>query len=833
MFDSLLGSNKHAIKCIKARLDPIKKKKQAMVRFLKKDVADLVADGHRDVAFGRLQCLRKQRDCPPEALEAVATLIFAAARFPDLPELCDLRHVFNERYGSHMESFVNQEFIEKVQKKSFSTEKKSEVMQNIAQESLTKFDSKAFERKSSNQPESKYDLPKRCATFSCRNEASPMAPSRHKEDTSSEGIRRPTPADFVQKQEVRIELKDIHVISDVKISHLQEKSRRPIVAEPENIEPDYTSYTPLSHINLQNNHKENPREDYRTNYTVPSIITPRNYLKETRRADSLKEKIIRPPQVGEGFAPCGAEEESGSVKYAGYKISKMVPPYTKPNGTKKEGDVEKESDKSVAKDELRGAQDDPCWNRRAKTQEMDRVSKVDSASSLNQRTINMVPPYTNQQRTMSEKYVEEENDKPLYDGSPNMSPIRPANYAKVADKIPPYVKSKFTTQPMDIINQTAPKITALWREQNFIRTEGAATYDEKIASRTPRNRRRHASRRSSSTYNDYCGEQVQPDKMDNAFDYGEISHRVLSVQRSHTSRRHSVTYDDGYDAGVVERNPRKVVSEMVDATVYGKFTNQTPRGQRSHTSRRHCVTYDNGHDANAADMQLEKVVSEIVGATHDYDKFSTRTPRGQRRHTSRRHKASYDGQYDEEVVDRYPQPVFDETDYAVDYGKLSSQTPGGRRRHGRRGASAFDDNREDEERVVDKLLLHYSRKGLAGEPVKMRTRIEPTDSTYLPERVASFPAAGINGRDRCTPRRLDSFSSPSGQLQPNSKEYVVDIQSRHGFHELDKNVFFRAIAVAGAVDHIVANQPLQRAVPREGAAVIQNCRRRGRRPARQ
>nr|CAD1827731.1 unnamed protein product [Ananas comosus var. bracteatus] len=395
----------------------------------------------------------------------------------------------------------------------------------------------------------------------------------------------------------------------------------------------------------------------------------------------------------------------------------------------------------------------------------------------------MVPPYTNQWRTMSEKYVEEENDKPLYDGSPNMSPIRPANYAKAADKIPPYVKSKFTTQPMDIINQTVQKFSgydgSTGAEDNsplerteFYTTEGAATYDEKIASRTPRNRRRHASRRSSATYNDYCGEQVQPDKMDNAFDYGEISHRVLSVQRSHTSRRHSVTYDDGYDAGVVERNPRKVVSEMVDATAYGKFTNQTPRGQRSHTSRRHCVTYDNGHDANAADMQPEKVVSEILGATHDYDKFLTRTPRGQSRHTSRRHKASYDGQYDEEVVDRYPQPVFDETDNAGDYGKLSSHTPGGRRRHGGRGASAFDDNRDDEERVVDKLLLHYSRKGLAGEPVKMRTRIEPTGPTYLPERVASFPAAAINGRDRCTPRRLDSFSSPGGQLQPNSKEYV-------------------------------------------------------------
>lgn len=49
------------------------------------------------------------RECPQEAMEAISTLIFAAARFPDLPELCDLRHAFVERYGSHMESSVKAE----------------------------------------------------------------------------------------------------------------------------------------------------------------------------------------------------------------------------------------------------------------------------------------------------------------------------------------------------------------------------------------------------------------------------------------------------------------------------------------------------------------------------------------------------------------------------------------------------------------------------------------------------------------------------------------------------------------------------------------------------
>jgi hypothetical protein len=49
------------------------------------------------------------RDCPSESREAVSTLIFAAARFPDLPELCNLRHIFTERYGNFVEPFVSLE----------------------------------------------------------------------------------------------------------------------------------------------------------------------------------------------------------------------------------------------------------------------------------------------------------------------------------------------------------------------------------------------------------------------------------------------------------------------------------------------------------------------------------------------------------------------------------------------------------------------------------------------------------------------------------------------------------------------------------------------------
>jgi len=56
-------------------------------------------------------CFILNRECPEEAMEAISTLNFAAARFSDLPELYDLRRIFTERYGSQMESSVNAEVV--------------------------------------------------------------------------------------------------------------------------------------------------------------------------------------------------------------------------------------------------------------------------------------------------------------------------------------------------------------------------------------------------------------------------------------------------------------------------------------------------------------------------------------------------------------------------------------------------------------------------------------------------------------------------------------------------------------------------------------------------
>jgi len=47
--------------------------------------------------------------CPEELREAISSLMFAAARFSDLPELRELRQIFQDRYESSLECYVNQE----------------------------------------------------------------------------------------------------------------------------------------------------------------------------------------------------------------------------------------------------------------------------------------------------------------------------------------------------------------------------------------------------------------------------------------------------------------------------------------------------------------------------------------------------------------------------------------------------------------------------------------------------------------------------------------------------------------------------------------------------
>uniref|UniRef100_A0A1J3CZK5 IST1-like protein n=1 Tax=Noccaea caerulescens TaxID=107243 RepID=A0A1J3CZK5_NOCCA len=199
MFDGLLGrgfapKGKPLIKLTKNRIDVLRRKRTATIKFLRKDLADLVSNGLDvnaysragglldelrllwnldfvektcDFVYKQLSTMQKMEECPEDCREAVSSLMFAASGFSELPELRELRQMFHEKYADSLGLFVNQELAESMSSKPFSLEKKVKLMEDVALEFSIRWDSKAFERRIMRHnsssvketPKSTYDKP--------------------------------------------------------------------------------------------------------------------------------------------------------------------------------------------------------------------------------------------------------------------------------------------------------------------------------------------------------------------------------------------------------------------------------------------------------------------------------------------------------------------------------------------------------------------------------------------------------------------------------------------------------------------------------------------------
>ncbi|KAK9054701.1 hypothetical protein SSX86_025780 [Deinandra increscens subsp. villosa] len=168
MFDALLKSkfysrSKSEIKVTLKRIEIIKRKRNAVQKFLRNDVADLLRNGLHSNAYDRveqlfadqnlswcyefveksciciishLSAMNKQRECPEECKEAISTLI-------------DM--------GNHLEPYVNKEFVKNLKANIPTKEIKLQMMQEIAMEYDINWDSKVLEQKLYNPPPSVQD----------------------------------------------------------------------------------------------------------------------------------------------------------------------------------------------------------------------------------------------------------------------------------------------------------------------------------------------------------------------------------------------------------------------------------------------------------------------------------------------------------------------------------------------------------------------------------------------------------------------------------------------------------------------------------------------------
>ncbi|XP_043700342.1 uncharacterized protein LOC122651072 [Telopea speciosissima] len=387
MLDGLLGRGftskcKSLIKLLKDRIDMIRRKRNAMQKFLKKDIADLLANDLGVNAYGRaegllvemnlsscydlveqscdcilkqISVMQKQRECPEECREAVPSLIFAAARFADLPELRDLRQLFAEKYGNSLESFLNREFADKMAAKHHTREKKLQLMQDISKELSIKWDSKAFEEKLSNTPASKQGMTK----------------DKHKpHGNRDDGLLRRDHQDFssCQRQEV----------SDAGY-------------KPKRDNLDGLFHGRLEHINdvrgQCNAGEDTVLENYNENISSHARVevTPRS----TRR-QQVKTSVIDVPVADSNrngpknhshLTNKVTEEKTESLKPFCNNI--VPPPYVKPRGSKYGTNSETQGTSS---DNNEGSSDPPYSNRDVMRNRSDRTKKrldhIDNGSHM-------------------------------------------------------------------------------------------------------------------------------------------------------------------------------------------------------------------------------------------------------------------------------------------------------------------------------------------------------------------------------------------------------------------------------------------------------------------
>ncbi|OVA11529.1 protein of unknown function DUF292 [Macleaya cordata] len=95
-----------------------------------------------EFVLARVPILDSQRECPPELKEAIASIIFAAPRCSDLPELLQIQSLFAAKYGKEFisaaaelrpDTSVNRAIIEKLSVRAPSAEEKLSLLKEIAQ----------------------------------------------------------------------------------------------------------------------------------------------------------------------------------------------------------------------------------------------------------------------------------------------------------------------------------------------------------------------------------------------------------------------------------------------------------------------------------------------------------------------------------------------------------------------------------------------------------------------------------------------------------------------------------------------------------------------------
>ncbi|KAK3004381.1 hypothetical protein RJ639_019217 [Escallonia herrerae] len=196
----VLGAKcKTCLNLVISRIKLLQNKRDVQLKLMRKEIAQFLLAGQEAIArirvehvireqniwaayeilemfcqfvLARVPILESQRDCPLELREAVASIIFAAPRCSDLPDMLQIRNLFAAKYGKEFisaaselrpDTSVNRTIIEKLSVSMPPAEVKLKVLKDIAREFNVEWDSSNTEAEFTKKREDLLDGPKQIA----------------------------------------------------------------------------------------------------------------------------------------------------------------------------------------------------------------------------------------------------------------------------------------------------------------------------------------------------------------------------------------------------------------------------------------------------------------------------------------------------------------------------------------------------------------------------------------------------------------------------------------------------------------------------------------------
>ncbi|KAK4373307.1 hypothetical protein RND71_008691 [Anisodus tanguticus] len=179
-----------------SRIKLLQNKRDAQLKNMRKEIAQFLQAGQEAIArirvehiireqniwaayeilelfcefvYARVPILESQKECPTELREAVASIIFAAPRCSDLPDLLHVRNLFAAKYGKEFiaaaselrpDTSVNRTIVEKLSVGAPSAKVRLNLLKEIAEEYSVEWDSSNTEAELSKKPEDLLNGPK-------------------------------------------------------------------------------------------------------------------------------------------------------------------------------------------------------------------------------------------------------------------------------------------------------------------------------------------------------------------------------------------------------------------------------------------------------------------------------------------------------------------------------------------------------------------------------------------------------------------------------------------------------------------------------------------------